>query len=151
MINLSKIRARIGRALRSDETGLIILAVSATARAYSYTPWKVNQQRTPVHWLESFTTPMVWGGVWATIAALIIASIFRKRLIPIAVGMVIFMHAAWFGSFMAQTIFGESARAWVTAISYGTLAALTMWAFSRAYPTIRFDLDKKTKTIPPRE
>lgn len=151
MISVTLIAAKMGRVLRSNAMGIIILAASAMARAHSYAPWKVDQQRTPVHWLESFTTPAVWGVVWAVIAVTLLCAIVWEKLTPIAVGMVVAMHAAWCLSFTWQTIIGESPRAWVTAISYGSTAAIVLWAFSRAYPSVRFDIDqKRTETIPPR-
>lgn len=130
----------LGRAVRSTRAGLLILATSAMLRAWSYAPWQVDQQRRPVHWLESLTTPMVWGGVWAFIAFMLGVAIFCHRLIPIAVGLVVSMHAAWCLSFTWQTLIGASPRAWVTAISYGSTSLLVLWAFSRAYPTVRIDL-----------
>ncbi|AKN77510.1 Uncharacterised protein [Corynebacterium ulcerans] len=133
----------IGRGFRSTSAGLAVLSVSALLRAWSYAPWKVDQQRAPVHWLESLTAPMVWGGVWAVIAVVAIAAMVRRCLLPLAVGMVVAMHAAWCLSFTWQTIIGESPRAWVTAISYGSTALLVLWAFSRAYPTVRIDLDRR--------
>ncbi|CAB0495124.1 hypothetical protein CIP100629_00508 [Corynebacterium diphtheriae] len=133
----------IGRAVRSTRAGLLILATSAMLRAYSYTPWQVNQQRSPVHWLESLTTPMVWGGVWAGIAFMLVVAIFCHRLIPIAVGLVVSIHAAWCLSFTWQTLIGESPRAWVTAISYGSTSLLVLWTFSRAYPPPHMDIRRR--------
>ncbi|CAB0634217.1 hypothetical protein ACQQ7I_05170 [Corynebacterium diphtheriae] len=133
----------IGRAVRSTRAGLLILATSAMLRAWSYAPWQVDQQRRPVHWLESLTTPMVWGGVWAGIAFMLVVAIFCHRLIPIAVGLVVSIHAAWCLSFTWQTLIGESPRAWVTAISYGSTSLLVLWTFSRAYPPPHMDIRRR--------
>lgn len=72
----------LGRAVRSTRAGLLILATSAMLRAWSYAPWQVDQQRNPVHWLESLTTPMVWGGVWAVIAFMLGVAIFLPQAHP---------------------------------------------------------------------
>ncbi|CAB0495598.1 hypothetical protein CIP107534_00552 [Corynebacterium diphtheriae] len=133
----------IGRAVRSTRAGLLILSISAMLRAWSYAPWQVDQQRRPVHWLESLTTPMVWGGVWAGIAFMLVVAIFCHRLIPIAVGLVVSIHAAWCLSFTWQTLIGESPRAWVTAISYGSTSLLVLWTFSRAYPPPHMDIRRR--------
>lgn len=131
---------KVGRAVRSNKTGLGILSVSAALRAWSYSSWALDQSRAPVHWLEGITTPMVWGIVWAAIAFMLGVAIFCYRVIPVAVGLVVSMHAAWCLSFTWQTLIGESPRAWVTAIGYGSTSLLVLWAFSRAYPTVRIDL-----------
>ncbi|CAB0766285.1 hypothetical protein FRC0104_02433 [Corynebacterium diphtheriae] len=135
--------ATLSRIFRSDKTGLAILATAAALRSYSYSPWKLDQNRTPVHWLESLTTPMVWGGVWALISVAVVISIIVPRLIPIAVGLVVSIHAAWCLSFAWQTLIGESPRAWVTAISYGSTSLLVLWTFSRAYPPPRMDIRRR--------
>lgn len=134
---------KAGRAVRSNKTGLGILAVSAALRAWSYSSWALNQSRDPVHWLEGLTTPMVWGIVWACTSLLLIVAMAADKLVPVAVGIVISMHAAWCVSFAWQTLIGESSRAWVTAIGYGSTALLVLWSFSRAYPSVRIDLDRK--------
>ncbi|MBG9349222.1 hypothetical protein [Corynebacterium belfantii] len=134
---------KVGRAVRSNKTGLGILSVSAALRAWSYSSWALDQSRAPVHWLEGLTTPMVWGIVWACTSLLLIVAMAADKLVPVAVGIVISMHAAWCVSFAWQTLIGESSRAWVTAIGYGSTALLVLWSFSRAYPSVRIDLDRR--------
>lgn len=123
------------RLLASTRTGLVILAAAAALRAVSYTPWVLDQDRAPAHWLEALLDPWTWSIVWALVVILLVAAIRAPRLIPAAVGAVVALHASWCLSFLWVSVIGEAPRGWVTAISYGSTAALVAWAFAR--PTTR--------------
>lgn len=123
--------SRAERFVRSDAMGLLILAVATIARGVSYLRPFVNPDRDPAHWLEGLLQPTLWAWVWIAGGLLALASCFIDRLQPAALGITVGLHTAWAFSFIGGTMTGDSPRAWVSAISYITILALSLWAFGR--------------------
>lgn len=119
-------KARIKRALTSDEMGLLILGVLGLARGISYFPPMVDPHRPPAHALEHIFNPPVWGALWALAGIGCLVAILWRRPQPLAVGAVVGMHFIWAVSFLA----GDG-RGWVSALSYLCVFALAFWAFAR--------------------
>lgn len=119
----------------SNAAGLALCGVAAFARGMSYTPILVNQDRKAVHYLEMMLPPAWWGTIWITIGVLCVASVWCRKLAPLAAGLCVGIHASWGCSFMAVQILDEgNSRAWVSAISYWLVCALMIWGFSRRRP-----------------
>lgn len=119
------------RFLRSDAAGLFILASATIARGISYLTPFVNPDRNPAHWLEGLMQPTMWAWVWIAGGVLALASCFASRLQPAAVGITVGLHTAWAFSFIGGTMTSDTSRGWVSAISYITILALSLWAFGR--------------------
>lgn len=123
--------SRAERFIRSDAMGLLILAVATIARGVSYLRPFVNPERDPAHWLEGLLQPTLWAWVWIAGGLLALASCFIDRLQPAALGITVGLHTAWAFSFIGGTMTGDTSRGWVSAISYITILALSLWAFGR--------------------
>ena len=123
--------SRAERFVRSDAMGLLILSVATIARGVSYLRPFVNPDRDPAHWLEGLMQPTMWAWVWIAGGVLALASCFAARLQPAAVGITVGLHTAWAFSFIGGTMTGDTSRGWVSAISYITILALSLWAFGR--------------------
>lgn len=121
----------VTRFLRSDSTGLLILGLATIARGVSYLTPFVNPDRDPAHWLEGLMQPTLWAWVWIAGGVLALASCFASHLQPAAVGITVGLHTAWALSFIGGTMTGDTSRGWVSAISYITIFALSLWAFGR--------------------
>ena len=121
----------VARAVTSDASGLIALGTTSIVRAYSYMPGNVNTNRAPAHWLEGLISPDSWAWVWLTLGILAITSAVLPRLMPLAVGLIVALHAMCAISFMAIQIFGPNPRAYVSALGYFTVAWLATWGFGR--------------------
>ena len=119
---------------RTISGGMWIIGVATLARGVSYLPALVNPDRSAVHFLENLLPPTAWAWVWLGAGALALVASVRHRLLPLALGGAVGLHALWALSFFSATFTGDSARGWVSAISYAAVAALAVWGFSRADP-----------------
>lgn len=124
----------------SDAAGLVICGVATMARGVSYLPGFVSTDRPPAHYLEGILQPHFWAGIWILIGVLCLVAVAVPRITPIAVGMVVGLHASWGTSFMAGQFFDDRlGRAWVSALSYYLICLLVIWAFGRGRASeIRF-------------
>lgn len=112
--------------LTSDAVGLIIIGAATILRGVSYLPPLVNTDRRAAHLLEHLAAPSTWAWVWIAVGTLALAAAAASRLRPLAVGASIGIYIMWATSF---TLIGG--RGWVSALSYGSVALLSLWAFSR--------------------
>lgn len=119
------------RIFRDDRTGIAFLGVLSILRGVSYLPVVVNTEREPAHFFEQLAGPPVWAWVWITLGALCLVATVVDRLVPAAVGGTITIHAAWGVSFLAEWVFSDSARSWVSALGYIAVTGLFLWAISR--------------------
>ena len=119
---------------RTISGGMWIIGMATLARGVSYLPALVNPDRSAVHFLENLLPPTAWAWVWLGAGALALVASVRHRLLPLALGGAVGLHALWALSFFSATFTGDSARGWVSAISYAAVAALAVWGFSRADP-----------------
>jgi len=74
-----------------------------------------------------------WAAVWITAGiACVIAAFVKNALVDaVALGLGVALNIAWGASFIAATIMGDSARGWVSAVGYFSIAALVLWAVWR--------------------
>src|SRR5699024_7198727 len=84
---------------------------------------------------EQLAGPQAWAWVWIALGVLCLVSTLADRLVPAAVGGTITIHAAWGLSFLAEWVFGDSSRAWVSALGYIAVTGLFLWAISRGQRT----------------
>lgn len=116
---------------KTDEAGLTILALLTIIRGLSYAPPLINPDRTPAHYLEGWASPTVWAGIWVTAGIFCLAATFIPKLLPVAVGLAVGLHAAWAMSFLMGTILGDTPRAWVSALNYLGVVFLALYAYGR--------------------
>lgn len=118
--------------LKSDAAGMVILGLLTLARGVSYLPPLKNQSSTSAHALEGIFPPMVWGAIWILIGLACLVAALLPKAVPLVFGAGVGLHAAWAFSFLGETFIGDSARGYVSAISYIGLALLAIWGMSRA-------------------
>ena len=119
---------------RTISGGMLIIGVATLARGVSYLPLLVDPGRSAAHFMENLLPPTAWAWVWLGAGALALVASVRHRLLPLALGGAVGLHALWALSFLSATFTGDSPRGWVSAISYAAVAALAVWGFSRADP-----------------
>lgn len=119
---------------RTISGGMWIIGVATLARGVSYLPALVNPERSAAHFLETLLPPTAWAWAWLAAGVVALAASVCHRLLPLALGGVVGLHALWALSFFSATFTGDSPRGWVSAISYAAVAALAVWGFSRADP-----------------
>ena len=119
---------------RTISGGMWSIGVATLARGVSYLPMLVDPGRSAAHFLENLMPPTAWAWVWLGAGALALVASVRHRLLPLALGGAVGLHALWALSFFSATFTGDSTRGWVSAISYAAVAALAVWGFSRADP-----------------
>lgn len=118
---------RLSDRLSGDGLGLAIIGVSSLLRGVSYMPGIRGEHSRPAHLLEYFGEPAAWSPLWLAVGLLcIVAAIGWKAARPAAVGGAVGIHALWALSFLAI-----GGRGWVTALSYGSIALIALWAFGR--------------------
>ena len=123
------------RIFRDDRTGIAFLGLLSILRGVSYLPVAVNTEREPVHFFEQLAGPQAWAWVWIALGVLCLVATLADRIVPAAVGGTITIHAAWGLSFLAEWVFGDSSRAWVSALGYIAVTGLFLWAVSRGQRT----------------
>lgn len=122
---------RLHRWAATDACGLVILGVLAIVRGVSYVPPLVDPSRPPTHYMEMLLSPPAWAVVWITIGAGCLVAACWRPLQPLAVGVIVGIHAVWAASFIAATLLGEQSRAWVSSLGYIATVALTLYAYRR--------------------
>lgn len=116
----------------SDAAGLVICGIATMARGVSYLPGFVSSDRPPAHYLEGILQPYFWAGIWILVGVLCLVAVAVPQVAPMAVGLVVGLHASWGTSFMAGQFFDDRlGRAWVSALSYYLICLLVVWAFGR--------------------
>ena len=122
---------RAERAYLSDTAGLLSLGGIALLRGFSYLPMNVDVNRNPAHALEALLSPPAWAAVWIVIGIFCIIPIWVPKLLPLAVGVGVWVHVMWLVSFMGMQIGGENSRAYVSSINYYAVAFFVAWGFGR--------------------
>lgn len=110
---------------------MVILGSVTLLRGVSYTPWLVNPERKPTHWLEGILPPTSWAWVWIIAAVVALMAACNGKIMPFALGLSMGLHAAWGMSFVGGTIAGDTPRGWVSGLGYVGIVLITMWAFAR--------------------
>lgn len=124
---------RVRRFATTDGMGLLIIGAASIGRGISYSPPVMDPHTKASHVAESWATMDVWAIVWIGIGLLCVGSAFawRSRAAAVAVGLAVGIHALWSVSFLWGTLAGDSPRGYVSALSYGLIAVLALWAFGR--------------------
>lgn len=120
-----------GHWFQSNAAGMTILGSITAVRGLSYTPWLVNPNRDPAHWLEGVLPPTYWAWVWIIAGLVALLSVYCERIMPAALGLVVGLHAAWGLSFIGGTLAGDTPRGWVSGLGYIGIVLIVLWAFSR--------------------
>lgn len=129
-MGVSTPRAAWQQRLTTDETGLLIIGVATLLRGVSYLPVVLDQERAPAHFMEQLAPAGMWAWGWLAVGVLCLVSLVAVRAQPIAVGLAVGIHFMWAVSF---TVSGG--RGWVSALSYGAIALMSLWAFGRGRQT----------------
>lgn len=117
---------------------LLILGVGAIARGVSYTPVLMSESAQRSHPVEG-TLPMgVWAWVWIAAGVTAVVAAWWPRAAPVAVGACVGLNLLWGASFIADAIVEHSARGWLPAVGYLSIAALVLWGVwcGRREPTL---------------
>lgn len=132
---------KVRRFSPTDGAGLVILGVSSVARGVSYLP-PLAASSASGHFAEYWLPLTVWAVVWIIVGSfcLLAAPRYRSHAAMLSFGVVICLHVVWVLSAVAAWVLGHSDRAYISAFSYATIVALSLWAFGRgrradAYPT----------------
>lgn len=115
---------------RTDGVLMAAVGLIAALRGWSYTTITTTPSLRSSHVMESWLPLNVWSVVWFAIAAVCFVGAVRYQG-PIAaagVGSVAGLHFLFGLSFLYGTLSGESARGWVSAISYIGIAVLIILA-----------------------
>ena len=123
---------------RTVGPALLILGVGAIARGISYTPLLMSEYAQRAHPVEG-TLPMdTWAWVWIVAGVAAVVAAWWSRAAPVAVGACVGLNLLWGASFIADAIAEGSARGWLPAVGYLSIAALVLWAvwFGRGEPTV---------------
>lgn len=106
---------------------LLILGVGAIARGISYTPLLMSDYARQAHPVEG-TLPMgVWAWIWIAAGVTAVVAARFSRAAPVAVGACVGLNLLWGASFIADAIVEQSARGWLPAVGYLSIAALVLW------------------------
>lgn len=110
---------------------LIVLGAGALARGISYTPLLMSETAQRAHPVEG-TLPMgVWAWVWIFAGVATVFAAWWPRIAPVAVGAGVGLNLLWGASFIADSIATHSARGWLPAVGYISVALLVWWAVWR--------------------
>lgn len=123
---------RLREFLKTDATVMLVLGLGIVIRGVSYLPWL----RPPVrgtHPAETIFTMPTWSFVWIIVGVICIAGAFigAGRMQTAGFALAIGLNTAWGLSFLFATLFGDSPRAWVSAIGYFSIVALALWGVWR--------------------
>ena len=110
---------------------LIVLGAGALARGISYTPLLMSETAQRAHPVEG-TLPMgVWAWIWIAAGVAAIVAAWWPRAAPIAVGAGVGLNLLWGASFITDALIEGSARGWLPAVGYLSVAVLVWWAVWR--------------------
>ena len=125
---------RLRNFLLTDATALLILGIGILFRGLSYAPGVLGPApQGGSHPAEVMLPINAWATVWIIAGvACIAAALTRSEVLDaVALGLGVALNIAWGVSFIAATIIGDSARGWVSAVGYFSIAALVLWAVWR--------------------
>lgn len=110
---------------------LIALGVGAIARGFSYTPLLMSEHAQQAHPVEGTLPMSAWAWVWVAVGMASIVAAWWPRIAPMAVGAGVGLNILWGGSFIADALIKGSARGWLPAVGYLSVAMLVWWAVWR--------------------
>lgn len=110
---------------------LMILGLGGVARGVTYLPILMDDHAAKSHPVEGTLTMHTWAWIWiiAGLAALIAA--WWEKAAPLAVGVGVGLNIVWGASFITDAIIRHSARGWLPAVGYISIALLVLWAVWR--------------------
>lgn len=100
------------------------MAAAAIMRAWSYLEPGLTAPPNQLAFVGALIPVTAYAFVWLATGLTLILAVVWARLMPIAVAAFVGMHLLWALSFISSWMFLNSPRAWVSAISYVTLAGL---------------------------
>ena len=142
---------RLRNFLLTDATALLILGIGILFRGLSYAPGVLGPApQGGSHPAEVMLPINAWAAVWIISGVACVVAAFTKSPVvdAVALGLGVALNIAWGASFIAATIIGDSARGWVSAVGYFSIAALVLWAVWRGK---RGDVDLESEATWTRE
>lgn len=110
---------------------LVILGVGAIARGVTYLPALMSEHAQRAHPVEG-TLPMgVWAWVWIVAGVVAVVVAWWQPAAPLGVGLGVSLNIIWGCSFITDAIIRHSARGWLPAVGYISIALLVLWAVWR--------------------
>lgn len=106
--------------------GLVLMGLACLARAWSYLEPGLTAPPNQLAFVGEIIPFSSYSLVWAGAGVICFASVAVRRVMPWGFGLFAGLHLLWALSFFASWLVLESPRAWVSAISYITLAGLSM-------------------------
>lgn len=117
-------RSRGRRHLSPRGWGLALMGLACLLRAWSYLEPGLTAPPNQLTFVSEYLPVTSYALLWAVTGVILFVSVFVRRVIPWALGLFAGMHLMWALSFFSAWAFLGSPRAWVSAISYVTLAGL---------------------------
>lgn len=121
--------------LRSGWMGLVLISASTVIRGLFYLP-PVIPPGHQIPALEVYLPTVSWALVWIAAGAFGFLCAGFRRGLSFAVGLATALHVAWGCMYTSAWLLGFSERGYITALSYFSLAALIVWAYSRTSSSI---------------
>lgn len=106
--------------------GLVLMAVACFLRAWSYLEPGLTDPPNQLAFVSEYVPVTVYAFLWVLAGVALCVAVSVRRVMPWALGLFAGMHLMWSLSFFAAWAFLGSPRAWVSAISYVTLAGLAV-------------------------
>lgn len=116
----------------TDGPLLVLVGLAVLARGVSYLPSVYSGDSQ--HPAEGLIPLDWWAMVWVVIGVFsIVMGLLPslQRANAVAVGLCVGLHLLWASSFLLASASGERPRGWVSAVSYGLIAVLMVWAVWR--------------------
>ena len=112
---------------RTVGPALLILGVGSIARGVTYLPVLMSEHARQAHPVEGSLPMPVWAWVWIIAGVTAVVAAWWARAAPVAVGACVGLNFLWGASFIADAIAERSARGWLPAVGYLSIAALVLW------------------------
>lgn len=110
---------------------LLILGVGAIARGVTYLPALMSEHAQRAHPVEGTLPMSVWAWVWIIAGVAAVVAAWWSRAAPLAVGVGVGLNIVWGCSFITDAIIRRSARGWLPAVGYLSIALLVLWSVWR--------------------
>lgn len=106
---------------------LATLGVSSIVRGASYIgPYSPNESPAQLAFVDQ-AIPLSWYAVgWITTGLFAVLAVFVRRLQSVGLSFAVFFNLLWACSFLLSWMFLDSPRAYLSAVSYLTIATLAL-------------------------
>ncbi len=116
--------------LRTNGAGLWMVAVAYGLHGTTFMAG-MPPSGWPAHLLETLAPRAVWGALWVLVALALAGIALCRPNTPHAVGLAISMSTLWSISWGVQSIVAGEARSAATAVGWGLVSVLIVWAMAR--------------------